>query len=110
MFPFALHQVTVYIGDCALPFVVLHNEVTLRPRSFVKVAVRFVPVSGKSISIRETHLFLFESFSVPSLPPLSPPPSLPLPGPKEFRSQLIAQTADGKQHTEASLYGSSYWA
>jgi hypothetical protein len=42
----------VYIGDCALPFVVLHNEVTLRPRSFVKVAVRFVPVSGKSVTHR----------------------------------------------------------
>lgn len=42
-------QVTAYIGDCALPFVVLRNEVKLRPRSFVKVAIRFVPVSGKKI-------------------------------------------------------------
>jgi hypothetical protein len=46
------NQVTAYIGDCALPFVVLRNEVKLRPRSFVKVAIRFVPVSGRKPSTR----------------------------------------------------------
>jgi hypothetical protein len=55
----------VYIGDCALPFVVLHNEVTLRPRSFVKVAVRFVPVSGKSFSNRSVLSALNPSLVIP---------------------------------------------
>lgn len=56
----------MYIGDCALPFVVLHNEVTLRPRSFVKVAVRFVPVSGKSVIYRTVMPALQLSIEIPN--------------------------------------------
>ncbi len=40
------NEVTVYIGDPALPFVLLHNEVRLRARSYMRIPVRFVPVSG----------------------------------------------------------------
>jgi hypothetical protein len=39
-------KVTVFISDCSLPFVVLHNEVHLKPKSYVRLPVRFVPVSG----------------------------------------------------------------
>lgn len=42
---------TVYIGDPKLPFVLLHNEVVIRPRCYVRVPVRFVPVgSGNQYS------------------------------------------------------------
>ena len=37
---------TVFIGDPMLPFVLLHNEVTIRSRCYVRLHVRFVPVSG----------------------------------------------------------------
>lgn len=39
-------EVTVFVGDPQLPFVVLHNEVTIRPRCYVKLPVRFLPVVG----------------------------------------------------------------
>ena len=35
----------VYLGDPCLPFVLLHNEVSLKPRSYVRVPVRFLPVT-----------------------------------------------------------------
>jgi hypothetical protein len=38
-----LPQVTVYLGDPCMPFVLLHNEVTIRPHAYVRVAVRFIP-------------------------------------------------------------------
>eukprot|EP01041_Mallomonas_annulata_P000720 gene720-1390_t len=38
-------EVTIFIGDPALPFVILHNEIHLRPRSYVRVPVRFLPVT-----------------------------------------------------------------
>jgi hypothetical protein len=37
----------VFLGDPSLPFVLLHNEVRLRPRSFVRVPVRFLPVQSR---------------------------------------------------------------
>ena len=36
---------TVFLGDPCLPFVLLHNEVTIRPHSYICVPVRFLPVS-----------------------------------------------------------------
>lgn len=36
-------QMRVSLKDPSLPFVLLHNEITLRPRCFVRVPVRFVP-------------------------------------------------------------------
>lgn len=46
-------EVTVFVGDPQLPFVVLHNEVTIRPRCYVKLPVRFLPVVGpKNFSAR----------------------------------------------------------
>jgi hypothetical protein len=36
-------QVIVYLGDVALPFVLLHNELAIRPRSYVRVPMRFLP-------------------------------------------------------------------
>lgn len=40
-------EVLVYLGDPSLPFVLLHNEVRLRPRSYVRVPVRFLPVHSQ---------------------------------------------------------------
>lgn len=37
-------QVTVYLGDPMLPYVLLHNEISLRPRAYVRVPLRFLPV------------------------------------------------------------------
>lgn len=36
-------QVTVYLGDPLKPYVLLHNEISLRPRSYVRVPLRFLP-------------------------------------------------------------------
>jgi hypothetical protein len=35
----------VFIGDPALPFVISHNEIRLKPRCYVRLPVRMVPVS-----------------------------------------------------------------
>lgn len=43
-------SVTVLLGDPMLPFVLLHNEVSLRPKSYVRVPVRFLPVSSGDFS------------------------------------------------------------
>jgi hypothetical protein len=39
------HDVVVFLGDPALPFVLCHNEIRLRARSYVRVPVRFVPIA-----------------------------------------------------------------
>ena len=39
---------SAFLGDPAMPFVVMHNEVRLRARSYVRVPVRFVPVTAAS--------------------------------------------------------------
>jgi hypothetical protein len=39
------HETVVYLGDPDLPFVLHKNEIRLKPRSFARVPVRFVPVS-----------------------------------------------------------------
>ena len=46
----------VFISDTALPFVVIHNEIKLRPKSFVKVSVRFVPISGNAKDMMQSVL------------------------------------------------------
>ena len=51
-----IYQVMVYISDTALPFVVIHNEIKLRPKSFVKVSVRFVPISGNAKDMMQSVL------------------------------------------------------
>jgi len=38
-------QVTVYLGDPMKPYVLLHNEISLRPRSYVRVPLRFLPTT-----------------------------------------------------------------
>ena len=43
-------SVTVLLGDPMLPFVLLHNEVSLRPKSYVRVPVRFLPVTSGDFS------------------------------------------------------------
>jgi hypothetical protein len=48
-------EVTVHISDPSLPFVLLHNEVKLRPKCFVRVPLRFVPVSGPQEYACELH-------------------------------------------------------
>lgn len=40
-------SVVVYLSDPDLPFVLEHNEITIRPFSFVRVVARFVPVASK---------------------------------------------------------------
>lgn len=43
---------TVYLSDPALPFVLLpvHSEIHLRPRSYVRVPLRFIPVAEGEFS------------------------------------------------------------
>lgn len=36
-------EVMVYLGDLNAPFAIMHNEVRMRPRSYVRIPVRFVP-------------------------------------------------------------------
>ena len=67
-------EVIVYIGDPTLPFVLLHNEVKIRPRCYVRLPVRFVPILG----------------------------------PRQFTTQLTAQSADGLYHTMITLTGASH--
>jgi hypothetical protein len=38
-------EVVVRLSDPSLPFIVLHNEIAVPARSFVRLPVRFVPVS-----------------------------------------------------------------
>ena len=45
-----VEDVTVYLSDPELPFVLLQNELRLRARSFIRVPVRFVPVSVREYS------------------------------------------------------------
>lgn len=41
----------VFLGDPTLPFVLLHNEVRLRARSYVRIPVRYLPIhSGSNTS------------------------------------------------------------
>jgi len=42
--------VAVLLADPDLPFLVAHNEVLLQPRSFVRLVIRFVPVSARESS------------------------------------------------------------
>jgi hypothetical protein len=68
-----LLQVTVFVTDPQLPFVVLHNEVKMRPKCFVRLPIRFVPI-GQS---------------------------------KEYSTDLIVQSADGRFKSSILLYGKS---
>ena len=43
-------EVTVHVKDPALPFVILHTSFSLKPRSFVRMPVRFIPTSSKTYS------------------------------------------------------------
>lgn len=36
-------EVVVYLGDLHAPFAIMHNEVRMRPRSYVRIPLRFVP-------------------------------------------------------------------
>jgi hypothetical protein len=65
---------TITIGDPLLPFVLLHNEIVIRPRCYVRLPLRFVPIQG----------------------------------PKQFTSALIAQSLNGEYQTMVTLVGSSY--
>ena len=38
-------QVTVFLGDPLKPYVLLHNEISVRPRSYVRVPLRFLPTT-----------------------------------------------------------------
>jgi len=33
----------VYVSDVSLPFVMAHHEISLKPKSFVRIPARFVP-------------------------------------------------------------------
>jgi hypothetical protein len=48
-------KVTMYVSDSPLPFVFIHNEITINAKAFVKVPVRFVPISGP----QEFHTRMF---------------------------------------------------
>lgn len=45
-------EMTVVIEDPLLPFVLLHNEVRLRAKSYVRVPIRFVPVTNDEYAIQ----------------------------------------------------------
>lgn len=49
---------TVFLGDPALPFVLCHNEIKLRARSYVRLPIRFVPTSRADF---ETELVMQSS-------------------------------------------------
>lgn len=36
-------QVKVYIGDPKRPFVLLHNEIVIKPYAYVRIPIRFTP-------------------------------------------------------------------
>ena len=38
------NQIKIVIDDPKLPFVLLHNEINMQPRSYVRIPIRFVPV------------------------------------------------------------------
>ena len=40
-------QVTVFISDPELPFIMSHNEIRLRPMSYARIPVRFLPVASR---------------------------------------------------------------
>lgn len=40
------HEVTVYLGDPQLPFMLGHSQVSIRPRTFVRLPVRYLPVQA----------------------------------------------------------------
>jgi hypothetical protein len=43
--------VVVYLSDPKLPFILTHNEIHIRPRSYVRVPVRFLPVERKQFDV-----------------------------------------------------------
>ena len=44
-------DVTVLIKDPSLPFVTLHNQIIVKANSFVRLPIRFVPVSASTFEI-----------------------------------------------------------
>lgn len=49
------NQVQLTVLDPSLPFVVLHNNITIEPKSYVKIPIRFIPaVPGKSFDSQLT--------------------------------------------------------
>jgi hypothetical protein len=45
-------QQQLRLGDPALPFIILHNEVTIPAKSFIRIPVRFVPVESKKFDVK----------------------------------------------------------
>lgn len=43
--------VVVYLSDPKLPFILTHNEIHIRPRSYVRVPVRFLPVERREFNV-----------------------------------------------------------
>ena len=60
------HQMGVRIEDPDLPFVLLHNEISIEAKSYVSVPIRFVPVSRRDYAstLRGRSLDGDHSFSV----------------------------------------------
>ena len=54
---FLLFQVSVVLQDPSLPFVLLHNEVNLRAKCFVRIPVRFVPVTHNKTAVANMRDF-----------------------------------------------------
>ncbi|KAJ1433630.1 hypothetical protein B484DRAFT_11122 [Ochromonadaceae sp. CCMP2298] len=74
-------ETTIFLGDPLLPFVLLHNQVTLRPRSYARVPVRFIPTGGAGGGGGAEG---------------------------QFRAELVAQSADGQHHTCIVLTGAAF--
>lgn len=61
------HTMVVYLSDPCLPFVLMRNEIAIRPQSFVNVLVRFVPGTAKFSSVDMTAQTLDGSFHFKTL-------------------------------------------
>ena len=83
---------SVLIGDPSLPFVLLHNEVHIKARSYVRIPIRFVPVFHNP-SGNTTYSFL-------------KPLLIKIIG---YTATLIAQSTDGQQISKINLAGNTFY-
>jgi hypothetical protein len=77
----------VSLKDPNLPFVVVHNEITLRPRCFVRLPIRFVPTNRRMSGTASSTATYIKSYS----------------------GVLVACSSDGSMMGSVELVGSSYY-
>jgi hypothetical protein len=77
----------VSLKDPNLPFVVVHNEITLRPRCFVRLPIRFVPTNRRMSETASSSTAAYI---------------------KSYSGVLVACSSDGSMMGSVELVGSSY--